>query len=156
MRLRLLPTSYASTSYIGFRTKTVPATHRVAPLICLGLLALITPASAQLRPLDPVDFTAFQGSWLRTEVGVGVYSDQRASLAGTTGRLWELGNFRVLIRTGRMVVELGGTAQRIFTDEKVYDLPFDDAAAPTPDRSRHDAGDYRVAAIVRLSGDSAT
>jgi hypothetical protein len=111
-------------------------------------------ARAQLRPLDPVDFQAFHGAPVRVQAGGGFFLNQHASLAGTRGTLWEVGEFRATIRTGRTVVELGGTIQRLFRDDEVLYPPFGDAAPPTQDGHRHDAGDYRVGAVVRLTPDA--
>lgn len=113
-----------------------------------------TDARAQLRPLDPVDFQSFHGAPVRVQAGAGVFWSQHASLAGTRGTLWELGEFRATIRTGRMVMELGGTVQRLFRDDEILYPPFGDATAPPPDGHRHDAGDYRVGTVVRLTPDA--
>ena len=125
-------------------------------LAVLTTTAFATTGNAQLRPLDPVDYDAFDGAPLRATLGGGVYNDQRASLAGTEGRLWEIGNVRLLIRTGRVVFDFGGTVQRLFTGEAVWAAPTGDAVAPAANRRRHDAGDYRAGVIVRLTGEGAT
>lgn len=126
-------------------------------LVVLAFSALApTEAGAQLRPLDPVDFQAFHGAPVRVQVGGGFFLDQHASLAGTRGTLWEVGEFRATIRTGRMVMELGGTVQRLFRDDEVLFPPFGDAAPPTDNGHRHDAGDYRVGAVVRLTPDASS
>lgn len=118
------------------------------------VVSFALPANAQLRPLDPVDVRWFSGSAVHAQAGGAVLPEQYASLAGVRGRLWELGDFRVAIRTGRMIMELGGTVQRVFEDREVIAQPFGDARTPPADGTRHDAGDYRVAAILRLSGDT--
>lgn len=119
--------------------------------VIVGLMVCATPASAQLRPLDPVDFHAFKGAPVRAKVGIAAYSDQHASLAGTRGTLWEIGNVRVAIRTGRMIMEMSGTLQRLFEDKEVIAEPYGDARTPPADGKRHDAGDYRVSSILRLT-----
>ncbi|MGQ0814076.1 MAG: hypothetical protein ACT4O1_06375 [Gemmatimonadota bacterium] len=121
--------------------------------VCLVFFCAPT-APAQLRPLDPVDFRAFGGAATRAQIGAGVFFDQHASLAGTRGTLWELANVRATFRTGRVVIELGGTVQRLFEDHSVVDAPFGDARQAPADGERHDAGDYRVASAVRLSSDN--
>lgn len=123
--------------------------------ILLGGLAGGAPraGNAQLRPLDPIEFAAFADNPIRFELGAGVYGDQRASLAGTEGQLWELGNFHLTIRTGRTVLEFGGTVQRLFSEDTVWAAPYGDAVAPPANHHRHDAGDYRAAVIVRLTSD---
>lgn len=115
------------------------------------LLLAATPLHAQLRPLDPIDYRAFDDASVQADAGVAYYTHQHAALAGTRGPLWELGNFHVHIRTGRMVMELGGTVQRLFHDDEIIDPPVGDAAGPSFTRKRHDAGDYRVGSILRLT-----
>jgi hypothetical protein len=124
-------------------------------LLCVWFLA---PASAyaQLRPLDPVDVRAFSGPPVQIQVGGGIFFDQHASLAGTRGTLFEAGDFRATIRTGRVLVDLGGTVQRFFEDHDVIAAPSGDALPAPSDGKRHDAGDYRVGAVVRLTPDAST
>lgn len=123
-------------------------------LIALCCAALFPErAAAQLRPLEPFDFRALSGDPVRVEVGLGVYYDQIASLAGTEGTLWELGDVRTTFRTGRMVMEVSGTFQRHFDDRAVLREPYGGADAPPSDGKRHDAGDYRVSTILRLTGE---
>jgi len=129
---------------------------RMSPLIGLLIVTASRTGHAQLRPLEPTDFGAFHGSALRATLGGAVYDDQRASLAGTEGRLWEIGNVRVQIRTGRVLLDFGGTVQRLFTDESIWAAPTGDAAPPAADRHRHDAGDYRAGVVVALTEHSAT
>lgn len=126
---------------------------RATFLLCLWFL---TPgaAYAQLRPLDPIDFRSFTGTAVRIQAGAGIFFDQHASLAGTRGTLVEAGDFRATIRTGRVIIDLGGTIQRFFEDEVVIAPPFGDAQPAPADGKRHDAGDYRVGAIVRLTPDA--
>lgn len=116
-------------------------------------VALVIPrvTAAQLRPLDPTDFQAFEGAAVHADLGVGYFADQHASLAGTQGPLWEIANFHVNIRSGRMLMEMGGTVQRLFHDEKILLPPTGDAAPPSASRNRHDAGDYRVGTVLRLT-----
>ena len=124
-------------------------------VLVIVLFCICTPviANAQLRPLDPVDFQAFGGAPFRVQIGGGYYRDQHAALAGTRGTLWEVGEFRATIRTGRMIMDMGGTVQRFFADDEVVDEPFGDASPPPADGKRHDAGDYRVGAVIRLTPD---
>lgn len=128
----------------------------IRPLAALpALLLFAAPARAQLRPLDPFDWRMLEpGRNVSVEVGGGWFRDQRASLAGTEGTLVEAGSFRALWRTGRVVLEAGGTVQRIFDEESTF-------AAPEPfvemddDGRRRDSGDYRVATAVRLTREGA-
>lgn len=110
---------------------------------------------AQLRPLDPVPFRALYGDAVHARIAFSMLPHQRASLAGTEGTLWEIGDFYATIRLGRMLMELGGTPQRLLTNEIVYAPPYGDAAPPDADRNRHDAGDYRVGSIIRLTNENA-
>ena len=69
---------------------------------------------AQLRPLDPFEWRMFEGGRaVSAPVGAGWLADQRASLAGTEGTLVEAGNFRAFWRTGRVVLEAGGTVRGV-------------------------------------------
>ena len=110
--------------------------------------------SAQLRPLDPIDAHAFFEDPVRAQLGFGAYDDQLASLAGVRGALWEIGDFRATIRTGRVVMELGGVVHRRFEDDVVIAAPVGGAQDPPADGKRGDSGDYRVATILRLTGAS--
>lgn len=109
------------------------------------------PAAAQLRPLDPLDWADLERSGRTLEMGGGIMSGQRASLAGTEGRLLELGAFRAVWRIDRVALELSGTAFRIFDDRVVFADPVG-GTARADGTSRTDVGDYRVATTVRLSG----
>lgn len=128
---------------------------------CFSVFATALPlflagtASAQLRPLDPVEWRVWDpGHSLVAGVGGGAFSDQRASLAGTEGQLLEAGNFSLALRTGRVAFEAGGTVQRFFRDDRTFAVPHDDTH-PQPDGRRHDSGDYRIATVVRLTPDAA-
>lgn len=123
-----------------------------APLIVLAL-ALTCPAgsAAQLRPLDAPPWELLEsGGTVAASVGVGVLQRQRAALAGTEGRLLELGNFRALWRSGRIAVEASGTAYRVFDDQSRFAAPSEDVEARSSDR-RTDAGDYRVTTTLLLT-----
>jgi hypothetical protein len=116
----------------------------------LAALLLATPASAQLRPLDPFDWQSLIGPRaVRLELGASRLSHQRASLAGTEGTLTEAGNLRAFFRTGRVVIEAGGTVQRLFDDETRFAPADPEVTEVGPDR--HDSGDYRIATVVRLT-----
>lgn len=111
-------------------------------------------AAAQLRPLEPIQWRLFaEGQSIAAEFGAGRFLDQRASLAGTTGDLWEVGNFSLAWRTGRVVVEAAGTAQRFFRETGTFDAPYPDVE-PSGDGRRHDSGDYRLSTTIRLTPSS--
>lgn len=120
------------------------------------LLLAASPASAQLRPLDPLEWRMWDGAGhtLVAEVGGSVLSGQRAALAGTEGRLVEAGNWGVAWRSGRVAVEAGGTLQRLFREDRVFSAPAQ-YVLPAPGGHRHDSGDYRIATVVRLTPERA-
>lgn len=122
-----------------------------AALLAGVLLACAPPAAAQLRPLDPFDWTMLEpGRTVAVRAGAGHFADQRASIAGTEGRLREWGNLAAHWRTGRVVFEAGGTLRRTFRDERRFAEPAWNARTPADGR-RGDAGDYRIASVVRLT-----
>lgn len=84
------------------------------------------------------------------EVGGSRLSEQRASLAGVTGNLVEVGNFTVAWRTGRVILEAAGTAQRFFHETGSFAAPYPDVE-PAADGDRQDSGDYRISTAVRLT-----
>lgn len=133
----------------------VPTVSRSWVLAVGAALLCGTPAAGQLRPLDPVDFEVIGDPSWTVEVGVGVFGGQRASLAGTSGDLLEMGTTRIAWGLGRVAVELSGTILRIFDDRTVYTEPVGDAR-PHDESLRVDAGDTRVTTIVRLSDDGAS
>ena len=119
---------------------------------CAGMMFLFAaPICGQLRPLEPFFWDAFSGAPLRVSARVAWLDDQPASLAGTVGRLIEIGEVRLLVRTGAVVLEFAGTPQRLFQDQRVFALPTGGALTPPVDGERHDAGDYRVATAVRFT-----
>jgi hypothetical protein len=107
-----------------------------------------------LRPLDPTDFRALDGDRIRVQIGGGAYFEQHASLAGARGRLLELGDTRVSWRSGRILIEIGGTLQRFFREDTVMQPPAEGVNASTIDGTRHDVGDYRVQTVLRLTADT--
>lgn len=122
----------------------------VGGALALGAAAA-TPGAAQLRPLEPVAWEAFDEgrSWLIT-AGVGVHAGQRASLAGTEGTLWELGNFQATWRTGRVALEAAGTVRRSLRERSRFAEPFGGPRADDGPR-RTDSGDYRLLTTVLLT-----
>lgn len=128
---------------------------RLPACVSALLLACSAPADAQLRPLDPFEWRMFEGErQVSAQVGAGWMRDQRASLAGTEGTLVEAGNFRAFWRTGRVVLEAGGTVQRRFEEESRF-ADAEPDVRPAADGERRDAGDYRVLTAVRLTREGA-
>lgn len=121
-------------------------------LIVAAVLTLpMSTAQAQLRPLEPMQARLFSGtSSIAAELGGSRLIDQRASLAGENGNLWEAGNFSLAWRTGRVILEAAGTAQRFFRATSSFDDPYQDVESATDGR-RHDSGDYRLSTTVRVT-----
>ena len=125
------------------------------PILLISLLFLAAPASAQLRPLDPLEWRMFDGGrTVSAQIGGGWLRDQRASRAGTEGTLLEAGNWRAFWRTGRVVLEAGGTVQRRFDEESRFAAAEPDVQ-PADGGERRDAGDYRILTAVRLTREAA-
>jgi hypothetical protein len=82
--------------------------------------------------------------------GVSRLTDQRASLAGTSGTLWEAGVFSLAWRTGRVTLEASGSAQRFFREDERFAEAHPEVL-PSDDGHRHDSGDYRIGTSVRLT-----
>ena len=125
-------------------------------MITVALLfagSLPRSARAQLRPLEQADWRLIGGEGrVSGSIGTAKLFDQRASLAGTTGDLWEVGNFSLAWRTGRVVLEAAGTSQRFFSETGRFSDPHPEVDAD-PDGDRHDSGDYRISTSVRLTPD---
>jgi hypothetical protein len=83
-------------------------------------------------------------------VGSGIYLDQRASLAGTRGRLIEIGSYRGTWLVGQIAVQLSGTAVRVFEDDRRFAEPHGDVRAFSR-QARLDAGDHRVSTTLGLT-----
>lgn len=118
---------------------------------CIAVLLLHTAAHAQLRPLDPVDYRALSDGQLRVQLGGGLYFDQHASLAGTTGRLLDAGDIRVSWGSDRVVIEVAGTMQRFFEEDSTLETSISGVQPADAGGKRHDSGDYRVQSILRLT-----
>lgn len=135
-----------------------PMQHRRLPLLPLALAATLltaSPAAAQLRPLDPVDWRVFDaGTTLTVEAGGAWLDGQRASLAGVEGTAWEAGNLRLAWRSGRVAIVAGGTVQRFLTGAEPFAEPLPETE-PDPDGDLHDTGDWRIATLVRLTPEGA-
>lgn len=122
-------------------------------LVVASILAASRPADAQLRPLEPIPWRVLeQGTTVTAELGASRYYDQRASLAGTSGTLTELGNFSLAWHTGRVALEAAGTGQRSLNEKSRFADAYPDVESVT-DKRRHDSGDYRVSTSVRLTPD---
>lgn len=133
---------------------TAPPHRSATPcalLATLVLLALPATARAQLRPLEPIDWTLLGArEHVNAQLGLGLLQGQRASLAGVEGRLIEGGNMRLQVRKGSVVIDAGGTLRRIFHDQEVFAEPVG-GARPQPGRDRHDAGVYWISTLVPIT-----
>lgn len=126
------------------------ASGAFATVTALSLFAA-SPAPAQLRPLEPVDWTMLESGYtVHAAAGVAGFNDHYASLAGTRGRLLELGNYRVAWRMGRVVIEAAGTAFRVFEDEREVAPPAGNARPPDGS-TRVDTGDHQIGTLVQLT-----
>jgi hypothetical protein len=131
--------------------------HRSIRIVIGVAAALLVSreAVAQLRPLDPFEWRLYDGGpAVVVEAGAAAYADQRAALAGAEGTLYEVGTFRAFWRTGRVVFEAAGTAQRLFHETRSYAEP-DMYVEPAPEGRRRDSGDYLVISTVRLTPERA-
>lgn len=123
----------------------------VAVLFTAATATIAGTAQAQLRPLDsPVWHLLSDSNTIAASSGISRLSGQRASLAGTSGDLWELGTFSIAWRTGRVVLEAAGTVRRSFTETGSFTEAYPDVE-PSPDGRRNDSGDYRISTTVRLT-----
>ncbi len=123
--------------------------RRSAPLFLLTI-ALTTPApgSAQMRPLEPVDWQAFSASGGRASLGAAILAGQRAALLGSKGRLLDLGVVHASFRVDRVLITVGGSARRTFVQEERYSEPAEGVRAGDDDRS--DSGTVSVSTTVAL------
>lgn len=110
-----------------------------------------TPVRGQLRPLDPLDWAALANPGASVELGTALLGGQYAPLAGTRGRLWEVGTMAFTWSVGRASVTAAGAARLIFRDRQILAPPTADARPP--DGSvRRDRGVVSVSAALLLAG----
>jgi len=150
--------SFATIGIIGWialvlrSRSTVP--RSAPPAIVLLLLAFsANGARAQLRPLEPMPWRIFEGrTWGLVEAGAGLLDDHAATLAGARGTLFEGGIYRIVVRSGRMSMEAGGTAVWRLDERSTYAAPLDGVRA-ADDGVRSDAGVLYAASSLRMSPD---
>lgn len=133
------------------RSRTAP--RATAPLVfALLLFARSEDAAAQLRPLDPLDWRIFApGVELIAGAGAGVLWDQPAPLAGTRGRLIEIGSYSLGLRSARIAILLGGTAVWRLTEQDTIGAPVPEVG--DDDGVRQDAGAAWASTAFRFSPD---
>jgi hypothetical protein len=131
--------------------------------VCILLAALLAACRpsvslAQLRPLDPVEWRAFDpGALVVARIGGSVFWDQRASIGGVRGRLVETPAALLSWTTGsdggpgRVVVRAVFHPVRRFRVDSAYTSPVPGTTELTG-RIR-DTGDNALETIVRLSPD---
>ena len=91
-----------------------------------------------------------EGDGVELRLGLGVYGEHTASLAGTRGVLVEVGSYRVGWSFGRAAVELAGTFFRAYRGDSTFAGPV--GGVRVPDGGvRQDAGDHRLSTLVRLT-----
>ncbi|MBT4186811.1 MAG: hypothetical protein HOE14_06330 [Gemmatimonadales bacterium] len=124
-------------------------TFRIGLVLAVGLV-VHSDACAQLRPLDPIGWSTFDRPGGVFLMGVAAHVDQRISLAGAHGRLYELGVFQATWSYERVAVRIGGTLYRLFDGQGVYDDPVTGTRAPDG-TLREDWGDIRVSTLIWLT-----
>lgn len=122
----------------------------VAALVAAGLFLLPASGTAQLRPLEAMDWIAFEAEVGSAFVGVAGFRDHPASLLGSEGRLLELGLVGASFRSGRIVLAFQGSVVRVFEPFETFAEPLPQVEADDGAR-RSDSGDYRVSTSVRLT-----
>lgn len=132
-------------------------TGRLRALWLLAALAGGSPlaAHAQLRPYEPTDWRVFEAPAVAlVSFGASYFHDQRASLSGSTGSLFELGTLSATYRTGRVALTVEGTPVRVFSEKASFAPPYG-GALPDDDGLRVDAGDFRISTALRLTSPDA-
>jgi hypothetical protein len=132
--------------------------RRFARASAAATLLLIAPSrvTGQLRPLEPLDWSVLDTtSQIHAALGFAAHSRQRASLAGTRGRLLELGNYYGSWRSGRVAFQVAGTVVRAYDDQEILAAPVGQTRPPDG-HPRYDTGDHRVGTLIALSNPAAT
>src|SRR5690606_6030964 len=119
------PGPLASPAAAPPRPRPMTASPRRSPaLLALAASLAAAPLEGQLRPVEPAPWALHEAAeTLAASAGVGLHRGQRAALAGTEGRLLELGNFQLAWRSGPIVLEALGTAYRVFEDGRSFAAP---------------------------------
>lgn len=118
------------------------------------LLAVPSAGSAQLRPLEPLDWSVLDRGWtVGVSLGAAALEGQRASLAGAEGRLYEVGIVEGAWKVGRTAIQATGVARRVLQIDAAYESPVRGVNDPAEGRLR-DVGEVRIGTIVPLYMDS--
>ncbi len=122
-----------------------------AALALLAGAAASTPLSAQLRPLEPMDWGALApGAGVRAQVGGDVLFGQRASIAGVRGRVLEAPAAILSWTTGRVALRAIVHPLRILDRQQSFEAPLPGTTDMTAGRET-DAGDNGLETVVRLT-----
>ncbi len=123
------------------------------PGVLLAFLAPARPLAAQLRPLDPMDWRAFDpGTRVLAQLGGSVFLHQRASIGQVEGRLLEAPGAILSWTTGdegRVALRAIIHPLRILRVDSAFGAPLpntDQLASPI-----HDAGDNALETVLRLA-----
>jgi len=131
-----------------------------AALLACALFAGVAPcpAAAQLRPLEPMDWRAFDpGTVVVARIGGGLFFDQRASIGQVEGRLVEAPGVVLSWTTGdegRLVLRAIIHPRRLLRVDSVLGTPLPGATklgSPIVD-----AGDNAIETVLRLTPGVAT
>lgn len=139
------------------RTDMAPRLGWAGPALA-ALVALAAPgggATAQLRPLEPLEWSVFEpGRSMVASVGGAVFPRLNLSLSGSRGRLVELGNFGLTLRFDRIALEASGTLRRRFDREVQTGAPYA-GTRPSTGEPRSDVGEFTIGTAVRLTDEDA-
>lgn len=123
-----------------------------AVLTALTLCAVPQSVSAQLRPLDPLEWRIFDDDVVFIAgAGGGMLWQQPAPLAGTRGTLLEAGTYSLTLRSARIAIQLGGTALWRLTERDTIAAPVD--VVEPANGVRQDAGPAFASTAFRFSPD---
>jgi hypothetical protein len=121
---------------------------RSAFFLCF-CLSIPGTALAQIRPVDPFIWRAFDGpANVLVSAGVTLLPDQSVAATGTRGRYEELGAYRLTWRTGRVALSASGAAVVRLTHEDSIGVPYPYVREP-----HRDAGPVIVEAATRLTNE---
>jgi hypothetical protein len=129
------------------------ASTRLVVLGAVTLAAGFVPlrAAAQLRPLDPTDWRAFEPDRVVTvELGGDGLLHQPAPIAGMTGPLIEAPAAFITWNTGRIVLRAVVHPLRLFRQDEVWTAPIPGTTELTRGWAV-DAGDNLLETLVRLT-----
>ena len=130
----------------------MPISRRLVQALTIVVVCTATaPVGAQLRPLEPFSWHIYDdGVVIAAEARISGYQGQRASLAGTTGDLWEVPTASIAFVSGRFAIMASGTGRRFFQERERFGPAFS-GVHPAQNGRRGDSGDYTIGTAVRLT-----